>query len=78
MSSKTYDILKFVGLIIGYVGIFAASMAEIWGFQYGTEISASLAAAAVLLNSIVKASSDAYWQSHDIVEKEEDGDTDGE
>jgi len=74
MSDKTYDILKTIGLIVGYVAIFAASMSEIWGFRYGTEIAASISAAAVLLNSIVKASSDKFWDDHEIVDKEEEAD----
>ena len=72
MTQKTYDLLKFTGQIIGYVGIFISALSEIWGFGYGTEIAASIAAAAVLLNSIVRASSDAYFQDHDIVAKEDD------
>ena len=78
MTQKTYDLLKFTGQIIGYVGIFISALSEIWGFGYGTEIAASIAAAAVLLNSIVRASSDAYFQDHDIIDKTKDGDSDGE
>ena len=78
MTQKTYDLLKFCGQVVGYVGVFISALAEIWGFQYGAEIAASIAAAAVLLNSIVRYSSEAYFSTHDIVDKAKDGDSDGE
>ena len=80
MTAKTYDLLKFLGQIVGYIGVFVSALAEIWGFENGAAIAASIAAASVLLNSIVRASADAYFSTHDIVEKTdgEDGDTDGE
>ena len=78
MSEKTYDLLKFLGQIVGYVAIFASALSEIWGFRFGAEIAASIAAAGVLVNSIVRSSAEVFWQDHTIKpnaeELEEDDD----
>lgn len=79
MSNKTYDILKLVSMVIGYLATFILTLSDIWGFAYGTELAASVSAAAVLLGSILTAASQKYFESHDVVEKpdEEDGDVNG-
>lgn len=61
MSNKTYDILKIICMIVGYLATFVLTLSDIWGFQYGTEIAATVSALGVLLGGILKASSDKYW-----------------
>ena len=79
MSDKTYDTLKVISMIVGYLGVFAASMANIWGWEpYGSQVAASLAAASVLLGSILKASSDKYFEDHGIVEIDDQDDDGGD
>ena len=63
MKNKTYDILKFIALLVLPISEFIGSLSSIWGFQYGQQIVATLVALDVLLGYIVKAASDAYAQS---------------
>ena len=65
MSNKTYDILKIVCMIVGYLATFVLTLSDIWGFQYGTEIAATVSALGVLLGGILKVSSDKYWDGED-------------
>ena len=66
MSNNTYDILKKISLIFGYVATFVFTMSDIWGWgEYGTEIAASVSALGILLGSILSASSAKYWQQID-------------
>lgn len=65
MSNKTYDILKIICMIVGYLATFVLTLSDIWGFQYGTEIAATVSALGVLLGGILKASSDKYWSNED-------------
>lgn len=48
-------------MIVGYLATFVLTLSDIWGFQYGTEIAATVSALGVLLGGILKASSDKYW-----------------
>lgn len=72
MSNKTYDVLKFVAMFVGYLATFILTLTDIWGFEYGAPIAASVSALAVLLSSVLQASSNKYWTAID-----EGGDDDG-
>ena len=74
MSNKTYDILKFVAMFVGYLATFILTLTDIWGFEYGAPIAASVSALAVLLSSVLQASSNKYWKEIDegSIEEEED------
>lgn len=61
-SNKTYDILKFVVMVIGYLGTFVLSLTDIWGFPYGAQICATIAALGMFLGSILEHSSMKYKQ----------------
>ena len=78
MSNKTYDTLKLISMIVGYLATFILTLSDIWGFTYGAELAASVSAAAILLGSILTAASQKYFDSHDIVEKEKDGEDDAD
>lgn len=60
ITNKTYDILKFIALIVLPISEFVGAMAHIWGFAYGSEIVASLVAVDALLGTLVKILSDIY------------------
>lgn len=60
MSNKTYDILKFIALLILPISEFIGSIATIWKLPFGPEITATLIAVDVLLGAIVKISADKY------------------
>jgi hypothetical protein len=71
MSNKTYDILKILSMIAGYVATFILTLTDIWGFEYGAAIAATVSGLGILLGSCLKVSTDHYWQNVD-----EDGDED--
>lgn len=60
LSNKTYDVLKFIAVIILPIGEFITSISTIWGLPYGTQIVATLAAVHTLLGALIKTSSDNY------------------
>lgn len=60
LSNKTYDVLKLVSMIAGYIATFILTLTDIWGFQYGAAIAATVSALGVLLGAILKHSSDVY------------------
>lgn len=66
-SNKIYDGFKLAGgIILPAIAALYASLAGIWGFPLGTEISGSIAALAAFINSILKYKSDQFWKEHDI------------
>ena len=75
MSNKTYDILKIICMIVGYMATFVLTLSDIWGFPYGTQIAATVSALGIFLGGLLKASSDKYWEQ---IDEKEDGDDNGE
>ena len=65
MKNKTYDILKLISIIFTPMATFILTMSDIWGFQYGAEIAATVSAIGIFLGGLLKASSDKYWESKD-------------
>ena len=53
ISNKTYDIIKFIALLIAPICTFIAALVEIWGIPYGPQIVATIAALDTLLGAIV-------------------------
>lgn len=53
MSSKTYDTLKFIALLITPIITFLSTIINIWNVPYGDQIVATLAALDVLVGAIV-------------------------
>lgn len=60
MTNETYDKLKFIVMVIGYVTTFILTLSDIWGFAYGTQIAATVSAVGILLGSILTDSSKRY------------------
>ena len=65
MKNKTYDILKLISIIFTPMATFILTMSDIWGFQYGAEIAATVSAIGIFLGGFLKASSDKYWEGND-------------
>ena len=53
MNDKTYDIIKFVALLVAPIATFAASIVSIWNIPYGAQIVATISAFDVLCGAIV-------------------------
>lgn len=60
MTNKTFDTLRFITEIIGYIVTFALAVSEIVGFKFGTEAAAISAALMTCLGSIVEAARRSY------------------
>ena len=60
MTNQTFDTLRLIAEIIGYVVTFALAVSEIVGFKYGAEAAAIAAALMTCLGSIVEAARRSY------------------
>ena len=61
MSSKTYDILKFIALIgLPAVGTLYFALVQIWGLPYGEEIVGTITAIDAFLGAILGVSTSSY------------------
>ena len=69
MTNKTYDILKYLALIVfPAVGALYFALAKIWGLPYATEIVGTIAAIDTFLGAILKISSDKYYDSEQDID----------
>lgn len=69
MPNKAYDTMKFISLIIAPVATFMAALTQIWGIPYGAEITATIAAADVLMGAIVTIAKSIYDKEQHQEEK---------
>lgn len=53
INNRTYDIIKFIALLIAPICTFIAALVEIWGIPYGPQIVATIAALDTLLGAVV-------------------------
>lgn len=61
MSSKTYDVLKFIALIVlPAVGTLYFALAQIWGLPYGEQIVGTITAIDAFLGAILGVSTSSY------------------
>ncbi len=63
LSNQTYDILKKISMIAGYIATFVLTLTDIWGFKYGAAVAATVSALGILLGSILTDSSKKYASS---------------
>lgn len=62
MSSKTYDILKYIAqVVLPAVGTLYFALASIWGFPYGEQIVGTITAVDTFLGVLLKLSSDKFY-----------------
>ena len=59
-KNETYDKLKFIVMVLGYVATFILTLTDVWGFTYGTRIAATVSALGILLGAILTDSSKKY------------------
>ena len=61
MSSKTYDVLKFIALIVlPALGTLYFALAQIWGLPYGEQIVGTITAIDAFLGAILGVSTASY------------------
>lgn len=61
MSSKTYDVLKFIALIVlPALGTLYFALAQIWGLPYGEQIVGTITAIDAFLGAILGVSTSSY------------------
>lgn len=60
MKNKTYDVLKFVTLLLPALGTLYFALSGIWSFPYGEQIVGTLSAIEAFLVAILKISSNNY------------------
>lgn len=64
MTSKTYDILAYIGRIcLPACAALYGTLAGIWGLPCGEAIVATLSALAVFLNALLKVNSKSYSET---------------
>lgn len=65
-SDKTYNILKYVGLIaIPAFATFLSIIFELWHLPYGPQIVGTVTACGTLLGALLKVSTDNYYKEGD-------------
>lgn len=61
MKNKTYDILKEAALtVLPAIAVFMATLGNIWGIPYATEISATIMALDTFLGAVLHVSNKNY------------------
>ena len=73
MKNKTYDTLKTVALIVAPILTFTSAVCAIWNVPYSEQITATLAALAALIGTLLKDSSDKYNTEKKINENKDTG-----
>lgn len=67
MSSKVYDVLKVIALVVTPVITFLSTLINIWNIPYGDQIVASLAALDVLVGALVVIAKAQFSKKNTIV-----------
>lgn len=63
MKNRTYDILKYIALIVlPAIGTLYFALAQIWGLPYGEEIVGTITAVDAFLGAILQISTDKYYK----------------
>lgn len=61
MTNKTYDILKWIALILlPALATFYAAIAAVWGLPYTEQVVGTITAVDTLLGTLLKVSADKY------------------
>ena len=62
MSSKTYDMLKDLVLILSGLGTLYFALSNIWGWPYGEQINGTVVALVAFLSGLLKVSRHYYYK----------------
>lgn len=66
MSSKVYDVLKYIALIVlPALATLYAGLAEIWSLPFAKAIPMTIMAVDTFLGALLKLSSDKYYKELD-------------
>ena len=66
MTNRTYDILKWIALILlPALATFYAAIAAVWGLPYTEQVVGTITAVDTLLGTLLKISSDNYKNQED-------------
>lgn len=66
MSSKLYDVLKWVALVcLPALSAFYAAISEIWNLPYGVQICGTIGAVSALMGALLQVSSIQYHKYND-------------
>lgn len=72
MNNKIYDVLAFIGRIaLPALAVFVTALGDIWSIPYYQQISLTLTALAVFINSLLKIDSAKYLSDKQIVNREQ-------
>ncbi len=73
MSNKTYDVLKYIALIVlPALGTFYFAIAGIWGLPYAEQIVGTITAIDTLLGALLRISTVKYQKEQKNIEEGED------
>lgn len=81
LSDKTYDVLAFIQRFLAPISTFIVALCSIWGWEWGEQVAATIAALTVLLSAWLKACSNKYFDTGTITfinalhEEDEDDNT---
>ena len=66
MENETYDYLKnFAQVVLPAISTLYATLGKLWGLPFVTEIPATIMAVDFFLGTILKISTDSYYQEPD-------------
>lgn len=73
MSNKTYDVLKYIALIVlPALGTFYFAIAGIWGLPYAEQVVGTITAIDTLLGALLRISTVKYQKEQENIEEGED------
>lgn len=73
MSSKVYDVLKFLAqIVLPALGTLYFALASIWGFPYAEQVVGTITAIDTFLGVILGISSTRYYKSFKDFEDEQE------
>ena len=73
LSSKTYDILKYIAIIVlPAIGTLYFAIAKIWGLPFGEEIVGTITAVDTFLGALLQLSKNGFEADGDITISSDD------
>ena len=65
MSNKVYDVLKWIALIAmpAIIGLYS-TLSSVWGWSYGEQIVATMAAFEIFLGAVLQVSNSKYKKTN--------------
>lgn len=74
ISSKVYDVLKYIALIgLPALCFFLSTIGEIWNFGWMPKVVATISAVATLIGALLQISTNKYWKDNSVGGVDQDG-----